>query len=91
MPNLPLTPVGYANSHVGCELGFRGSVAWYGWRLCRPACGGHPGCYLDSPTSRCAAPSDRSQARALGSIDEACSQVKTVPDNLYEMAEVFFS
>jgi len=27
----------------------------------------------------------------LGSIDEACSQVKTVPDNLYEMAEVFFS
>jgi hypothetical protein len=50
--------VGYANSHVGCELGFRGSVAWYGWRLWRPACGGHPGCYLDSPTSRCAAPSD---------------------------------
>ena len=27
------TCVGYANSDVGCELGFRGSVAWYGWRL----------------------------------------------------------
>jgi group II intron reverse transcriptase/maturase len=54
----PATPVGCANSHVGCELGFRGSVAWYGWRLCRPACGGRPGCYPDSPSSRCAAPSD---------------------------------
>jgi len=42
--------VGYANSDVGFELGFRGSRGSVWLAPCRPACGGHPRCYRNSPT-----------------------------------------